>query len=80
MPQYFFHIIHSNRAPSRDDVGLMFATDGAAKREGMLCLGEMIKEGISSEFMPFRVSVQIVREDVGIIDLLTGHLSARAQP
>jgi hypothetical protein len=30
--------------------------------------------------MPYCVSVQIVREEVGIIDLLTGHLSVQSQP
>ena len=80
MPRYFFHLIHPTSAAARDNEGVTFDDDAAAKREAKLSVAEMMKEASFSELMPFRVSVQIVREDVGIIDLLTGHLSASAQP
>jgi len=80
MPRYFFHLIHPTSTAVRDNVGLIFGDDATAKREGMRSVAEMMKEASSSELIPFRVSVQIVREDVGIIDLLTGQLAASAQP
>jgi len=80
MPRYYFHLLHPEREPVRDDEGLAFEDDAAARREGMLSLGEMIKDASSAHPMPYCVSVQIVREEVGIIDLLTGHLSVQSQP
>jgi len=79
MPRYFFHLIHPTRDPVRDEEGLTLEDDAAAKREGMISLGELMKEASSSEPMPFCVSVQIVRESVGIIELLTGHISEQGQ-
>jgi len=79
MPRYFFHLIHPTSAADRDNDGLVFDDDTAAKREAMVSVVEMMKDASFSASIPFRVSVQIVREDVGIIDLLTGHLSASVQ-
>ena len=79
MPRYFFHLIHPDREPVRDDEGVAFEDDGAARREGMASLAELIKDASSSQPMPFCVSVQIVREGVGVIDVLTGHLSIGAR-
>jgi len=44
MPRYFFHLIHPTRDPVRDEEGLTLEDDAAAKREGMIRLGELMKE------------------------------------
>ena len=80
MPHYFFHLLHPEREPVRDDEGFAFEDDAAARHEGMLSLGELMKDSSSNQPMPFCVTVQIVREGVGVIDLLTGHLSVHPQP
>ena len=80
MPRYFFHLLHPERDPVRDEEGSTFEDDAAAKREGMVSLGELIKEASYSEPVAFCVSVQIVREGFGIIDVVTGHLAIRTQP
>jgi len=80
MPQYFFHLLHPERSPVHDEEGMAFEDDATAKREGILSLGDMMKEASSYQPVPFCISVQIVREGVGIIDLITGHLSAEGQP
>lgn len=80
MPQYFFHLLHSGCEPVHDEEGVAFEDDAIARHEGMRSLGELMKEASSSGPIPFSVSVQIVREGVGIIDLLTGHLRVTAQP
>jgi hypothetical protein len=80
MPRYFFHLIHPDRDAVRDDEGIMFEDDAAARREGAVSLGELMAEASKSTPMPILVSVQIVREGVGVIDLLTGDMSVLAQP
>lgn len=80
LPRYFFHLLHPDREPVIDYEGIALEDDVAAKREGMRSLGELMMEAISSRPMPFGVSVQIVREDVGVIDLPTGHLTAQSEP
>ena len=80
MPRYFFHLLHPDSDPVRDDEGILFEDDTAAKREGIISLGELIQAATSSTPMPYCVSVQIVREGVGITDFLTARLSAEAQP
>jgi len=75
VPQYFFHLIYPEGAPVRDDEGLELADDDAAKREAVLSLGDLVKEASSAGSFPFYVSVQIVRQGVGVIALMSGQLS-----
>jgi hypothetical protein len=77
MPRYFFHLLHPGRAPVRDDEGIEFEDDSVARREGMVSLGELVLEGISADPIPLHVSVQIVRQGYGIIDVLTGAVVTR---
>jgi hypothetical protein len=78
MPHYYFHLVYSDSEPVRDDDGLSFEDDDVAKREAMLSLGDLIKEASIAGPYPFCVRVQIVREGIGIIDLITGQLSTTA--
>ena len=80
MPRYFFHLIHPDRDVVRDDEGIMFEDDAAARREGIVSLGELMAEASISKPIPFSVSVQIVREGGRIIDTLSGDMSVFAQP
>lgn len=79
MPRYYFHFIHPDEEPVRDEEGSQFEDDVSARREGMQSLGDLIKETGTGKSMPFRVSVQIVRKGYGIIDIVTAHLSSQAQ-
>lgn len=79
MPRYFFHLIHPDRDAVKDDEGMVFEDDATARREGMESLGELMAEASKSKPMPFSVSVQVVREGVGIIDVLSGDMSVLAQ-
>jgi hypothetical protein len=76
MHRYFFHFIHLEGDPVQDAEGLLFRDDDAAKRAAILTLGEMIKDASSSRPMPYCVTIQVVREKVGLIDNLTGRLSS----
>ena len=80
MPHYFFHLIHPGREPIRDDEGMTFEDDAVARREGMTSLGELISDALKADPRPLYVSVQIVRKDTGVIDLLTGQVGTKLQP
>jgi hypothetical protein len=71
MPLYFFHLLHPDREPVRDEEGLTFEDDATATREGMRSLGELLIDVSPTQPMPLRVSVQIERAGVGVVDLLT---------
>lgn len=75
MPRYYFHLLHPDREPVTDGEGLVFEDDATARREGLLSLGEFMAESSVSDPRPLKVSVQIVREDVGMIETLVGDLS-----
>ena len=79
MPHYYFHLLHPGRAPVRDDEGIGFDDDAAAKDEGIASLGELILDALRAYPVPLRVSVQIVRQGYGIIDVLTGTVANRLQ-
>lgn len=80
MPRYFFHLLHPGRDPVRDDEGLEFEDNAAARSEGLASLGDLISDALCADPMPLHVSVQIVREGHGIIDVLTGTVVTRLQP
>ncbi len=80
MPRYYFHLLHPGRAPVRDDEGIEFEDNAIARREGMASLGELITDALRADPIPLRVSVQIVREGYGIIEVLTGTVACRLQP
>ena len=80
MPHYFFHLLHSDHHLVHDDDGTALNDDTVARREGMISLGELMAEASFSKPTPFSVSVQIERAEVGIIDVVTGHLTTQAQP
>jgi hypothetical protein len=80
MPRYYFHLLHPGRAPVRDDEGIEFENNAIAKREGMASLSELITDALHADPIPLRVSVQIVREGHGIIEVLTGTVACRLQP
>lgn len=75
MPHYFFHLIHPDRAPVRDEEGLIFEDDILAKREGLASLGDFVRDTTRYQSQPCYVSVQIVRAGVGIIGVLTAKVS-----
>lgn len=79
MPHYFFHLIYPGCAPIRDDEGLEFDGDDAAKREALASLGEMLSEAARSCPRPLTVSVQIVRAGVGVIDVVSANLNPTIQ-
>jgi hypothetical protein len=58
----------------------MFEDDAAARREGIVSLGELMAEASISKPIPFSVSVQIVRQGGRIIDTLSGDMSVFVQP
>ena len=78
MPRYFFHLLHPGRDPVRDDEGIEFEDNAAARSEGLASLGDLISEALRSDPVPLQVSVQVVREGHGVIDVLTGVVSARS--
>lgn len=80
MPRYFFHLLHPGRPPVRDDEGIEFEDNAVARHEGLVSLGELISEALSADPIPLHVSVQIVREGHGIIDVLTGTVITSPQP
>lgn len=77
MPRYFFHLLHPGRAPVQDDEGMQLEDDEAARSEGIASLGDLISDALSSAPVPMNVSVQIVREGYGVMDILTGTIAAR---
>ena len=79
MPRYYFHLLHPGRAPVRDDEGIEFDGDATAKEEGMASLGELILDALRANPVPLHVSVQIVRQGHGIIDVVTGTVANRLQ-
>jgi len=80
MPRYFFHLVHPDRDPVRDDEGMIFEDDATARREGIASLGELVSDTTKTDQTPLSVTVQIVREGVGVIDLLTAHVGQPPQP
>ena len=80
MPHYFFHLIHPDRDPVRDDEGMTFEDDASARREGIASLGDLISDATKTEPIPLNVTVQIVRVGVGIIALLTAQIAQHPQP
>ena len=79
MPRYFFHLLHPGRAPVRDDEGIEFEDNAVARREGLASLGELILDALHADPIPMHVSVQVVREGHGIIDVLTATVVTRSQ-
>ena len=77
MPRYFFHLLHPGRAPVRDDEGIEFEDNAAARSEALASLGELISDALRADPIPLHVSVQIVRQGYGIIDVLTGAVVTR---
>ena len=75
MPRYYFHLLHPDRQPVADEEGLLFEDDAAARREGLISLGEFMADSSKSDPRALNVSVQIDREDYGMIEMLTGDLS-----
>jgi len=75
MPHYFFHLIHPDRDPVRDEEGIIFEDDVLAKREGLASLGDFVQDTTRYQSQPCYVSVQIVRAGVGIIGVLTAKVS-----
>jgi len=73
MPRYFFHLLYRDR-DLRDTKGHEFEDDASAKREGLVSLGDVLAEAGRSLPMPFGVTVQVVRQGVGVVHLLAGHL------
>jgi len=76
MPRYYFHLVHPGRETILDEVGDEFADNAAARREGIASLGELIFEALRAEAVPLNVSVQIVREGHGIIEVVTGTIAS----
>jgi len=76
MPRYYFHLVHPGRETILDEVGDEFAYNAAARREGIASLGELIFEALRAEAVPLNVSVQIVREGHGIIEVVTGTIAS----
>jgi hypothetical protein len=79
VPRYFFHLLYRDRN-LRDAKGYEFADDASARREGLVSLGDMLAEAGRSLPMPFNVTVQVVRQGVGVVHVLAGHLNDRAPP
>ena len=75
MPRYYFHLVHPGRDTVLDDEGDEFVDDAAARREGIASLGELISDALRAEAVPLNVSVQIVRESYGIIEVVTGTIA-----
>lgn len=79
VPRYFFHLLYRDRN-LRDAKGYEFEDDASARREGLVSLGDMLAEAGRSLPMPFNVTVQVVRQGVGVVHVLAGHLNDRAPP
>lgn len=79
MPRYFFHLLQPGRAPVRDDEGIEFEDNDVARREGLASLGELILDALRADPIPMHVSVQVVREGHGIIEVLTGTVVSQVQ-
>ena len=77
MPRYFFHLLYPGRAPVRDSEGIEFEDNAVARRQGMVSLGELMLDGLSADPAPLDVSVQIVRQGYGVLDVLTGTVVTR---
>jgi hypothetical protein len=75
MPRYFFHLLHPDRAPVLDDEGMTFEDDAVAQSEARASLADLMKECCLSDPAPFHVSVQVVREGVGTINVQTAQVS-----
>lgn len=75
MPRYYFHLLHPDREPVVDDEGLVFEDDATARREGLISLAEFMADSSKSDPRPLKISVQIDREEVGIVEILTADLS-----
>ena len=80
MPRYFFHFLHPDREPISDKEGLVFEDNATARREGLVSLCEFMTESTKAKPAPLSVSVQIDREGVGVIEILTGDLSVLPRP
>ena len=80
MPRYFFHLIYPDRDPVRDEEGMTFEDDATARREGVASLGDLVSDATRNDPVPLSVTVQIVREGIGIIELLTAQIAQRPQP
>lgn len=79
MPRYYFHLVHPGRDTVLDEEGDEFVDDAAARREGIASLGELISDALRAEAVPLNVSVQIVREGYGIIEVVTGTIASNQE-
>ena len=75
MPRYFFHLVHPDRDPVRDDEGITFDDDAGAKLEGLTSLGELVRDTARDLSFQGYVSVQIVRAGAGVIAILTARVT-----
>ena len=77
MPRYFFHLLQSDEDAVKDDEGMEFDDNAAARREGIASLADLISDVLKANPAPMDVSVQIVREGHGITDVLTASIGAQ---
>lgn len=81
MPRYYFHLLHSGRDTVMDDEGIEFEDNAVARTEGLISLGELVTDALRANPIPMHVSVQIVREGHGIIDVLSAKVgSLQSEP
>lgn len=74
MPKYYFNL-HNDGQSVPDDEGLELEDDAIAKREAMESLRDLVADSLNPDLKPLQVSVEIVRDGVGVIDRFTAQVA-----